>query len=107
MLDYGNPVRPPSNGIRYGSADLTTPIVEIEEPLLMAPEALELVQQSKFSIDMEGLSLVLFTEEDPLAVNIRLISIHCNLNITRSFIARIYNMLCSHCLKFLCIRPLL
>ena len=51
------------------SMETTTPVVEIEEPLLSAPEVSELVRQTKFSFVLDGMTLTLLQEEDdPLAV---------------------------------------
>lgn len=46
------------------SVDTMTPVVEIEEPLLMAPEVMELVQATKFNLNMEGVTIVLLTGDD-------------------------------------------
>lgn len=52
------------------SLETTTPVVEIEEPLLSAPEVSELVKQTKFSFVLDGVALTLLSEEeDPLAVS--------------------------------------
>jgi len=48
------------------SLDTTTPVVEIEEPLLAAPEVMELVRQTKAQFIMEGLVLMLLTEKEDI-----------------------------------------
>jgi len=70
MADFGLPMsRSGGDVMRRSSIDTTTPVVEIEEPLLFAPEVMELVQTTKFSFDMEGATVLLYTEDDdPLAV---------------------------------------
>ena len=48
-----------------------TPIIELDEVPLVAHEVMELVQQTKFSMVMEGMTLVLFTNnEDQLLVSL-------------------------------------
>ncbi len=60
------PLLPPAQD----SLETTTPVVEIEEPLLSAPEVLELINQTRFTFILDGVVFTLFTEgEDPLAVS--------------------------------------
>ena len=49
---------------KHESLDTTTPVVEIEEPLLSAPEVSELVKDATFSFDLEGIEINLRTEEE-------------------------------------------
>ena len=50
--------------------ELTTPIVDIETPLLSAPEVSDLARHTKLDLLLEGMVLTLFGEEDdPLAVS--------------------------------------
>ncbi len=45
------------------------PVVEIEQPLLLAPEVSDLARHTKFDFIMDGMVLTLLgEEEDPLAV---------------------------------------
>lgn len=44
--------------------EATTPVVEIEEPLLSAPEVAQLVKQTKYQLEMGGVILTLLTEGD-------------------------------------------
>ena len=69
--------RPPDL-IPLCSVETATPVVEIEEPLLSSLEVMELVQQTKYSLEMEGFIVTLFTEDgDPILVGLlRLIISH-------------------------------
>jgi vacuolar protein sorting-associated protein 13A/C len=67
MEDYSSPYpdRLANGGPEF---DPTTPVVEIEQPLLSAPEMSDLAQQTQFDFIMDGMILTLMGEEDdPLA----------------------------------------
>ena len=52
-----------------GEMAVTTPVVEIETPLLAAPEVADLARQTRFNVTLDGMMLTLLgEEEDPLAV---------------------------------------
>ena len=55
-------VDPPVGGSTF---DATTPVVEIEEPLLSATDIVDgLLEQTRLRVDMEGVNILLFTSRD-------------------------------------------
>lgn len=51
--------------------EVTTPVVEIEQPLLSAPEVSDLARHTRLDLLLEGMVLTLLGEEDdPLAVSV-------------------------------------
>ena len=49
---------------------MSAPVVEIEQPLLAAPEVADLAKQTQFDVTLDGMTLTLLgEEEDPLAVS--------------------------------------
>lgn len=59
------------------SLDTTTPVVEIEEPLLSAPEVSELVKQLAFRMEMDGVFITLLTEAHSMDMEVCQIKLHC------------------------------
>ena len=52
--------------------DTTTPVIEVEEPLLSAPEVSELVRQMTFQFELDGVCVRLLTEVEAGNIEVKL-----------------------------------